>query len=523
MGKARRRENRRKKHGRSRISVAEILPIDILWKIIDIISRGWSKKRYRHPLTCIRNVSQVCRRWRELTLQSASVWANMVDIYFLSKASEEWRNEIMRRTGNAGLSISGSLHAILDGQLSPEEQFLARLLETEWHRVVKIRLYIRNSQQNMHLDILQIFWTKPAPSLREFGVKAVDGDGGVSLPPRAALFNNNAPHLRSFRWHGLNFDLRAAWIGQLSQLYLPKTCTVLTYDPDIPFLDELPTLQKVDLPELRHFTITADLGACFAFLTHITPNPTCVLKMNTRDSPAITAKQMTTLVPILSRYLKAALDYPARQYKLKFMLREREHYYALSLEGPKRAVVTTLNFDGVRSTEIQASIPELFLDALSACKLHSVVTLYCTSDFVHAINARIIEILFPKKWRLRLFKNLRRLVISDAFLEIIATDNTFFLPLSLNKIKMMYSRYRLRTFDRRRHLMLSLLGRTNHAMELDISQHCYHDWRVLDEIPGLKVVWYSSFGVYNQYICGTGYPKKLSGSGSVMLRRKRRT
>ncbi|KAF4611874.1 hypothetical protein D9613_003578 [Agrocybe pediades] len=425
----------------------------------------------------------------------------MVDIYFLSKASEEWRNEVMRHTGNAGLSISGSLHAILDGQLSPKEQFLARLLETEWHRVVKIRLYIRNSQQNMHLDILHIFWTKPAPSLREFGVKAVDGDGGVSLPPGAALFNNNAPHLRSFRWHGLNFDLRAAWIGQLSQLYLPKTCTVqlaldvlrecphlyrLTYDSDIPFLDGLPTSKKVDLPELRHLTITADLGACFAFLTHITPNPSCVLKMNTRDSPAITArpaKQMTTLVPILSRYLKAALDYPARQYKLKFVLREREPYYALSLEGPKLAVVTTLNFDGVRSTEIQASIPELFLDALSACKLHSVVTLYCTSDFVHAINARIIEILFPN------FKNLRRLVISDAFLEIIATDNTFFLPFSLNKIKMMYSRYRLRTFDRRRHLMLSLLGRTNHAMELDISQHCYHDWRVLDEIPGLKVVW----------------------------------
>ncbi|KAF4611763.1 hypothetical protein D9613_003597 [Agrocybe pediades] len=316
MAKPRRRGNKRRKQARSALPLAAGLPADILWKIIDIISRGRSPDPGHHTITYIRHISQVCRLWREVTLQSTSVWGNMIDINFLSRASEEWKSEIMRRTGRAGLSISGSLVPSREGTPdtasptlteipNPATPILVDLLEHDWERVVALRLVFQTFEEGPLRDVLKIFWTKPALILEEFSIAFMfDSAEPVSIPPGAVIFLDNAPHLRSFCWQGLHSDLRAGWVKQLSQLYLPQVCSVqraldiirecprlqkLTYDSHILHSAEL-VLEKVNLPELCSLNLKADFTACSALLTYITPNPACLLKWTYEKSTRLLPK-----------------------------------------------------------------------------------------------------------------------------------------------------------------------------------------------------------------------------------------
>ncbi|PPQ75680.1 hypothetical protein CVT26_001858 [Gymnopilus dilepis] len=90
------------------------LPHDILLSIFfananeaDIIPSDPEEEEWRdpdapqHPLTTTRRSSQVCRAWRELILDSATLWGRLLDLDALhgQRANQQWREQVLRRAG----------------------------------------------------------------------------------------------------------------------------------------------------------------------------------------------------------------------------------------------------------------------------------------------------------------------------------------------------------------------------------------------------------------------------------------
>jgi len=92
------------------------------------------------PLTNTRYTSQVCASWRELIIGSPSLWGNMIDLQALDQGSDTWRNEVLLRTGNSRLSISGDIHRGTQGA----QEFLVLLLKDHWVRISRVHVRIYN-------------------------------------------------------------------------------------------------------------------------------------------------------------------------------------------------------------------------------------------------------------------------------------------------------------------------------------------------------------------------------------------
>jgi hypothetical protein len=122
---------------------------DLLWQIfainttLDLPKIGQNFRTcspYPSPLTTARHTSQVCASWRQLIIDSPSLWGNIIDLRSLQQKSDAWRNEVLIRTGNSDLSIFGNLGG--EGRKHMKE-FLEKLLKNHWTRIkwVHIRIY----------------------------------------------------------------------------------------------------------------------------------------------------------------------------------------------------------------------------------------------------------------------------------------------------------------------------------------------------------------------------------------------
>ncbi|KAF4611764.1 hypothetical protein D9613_003596 [Agrocybe pediades] len=153
-------------------------------------------------------------------------------------------------------------------------------------------------------------------------------------------------------------------------------------------------------------------------------------------------------------------------------------------------------------------ILETLLDALSGVRnLDSVIAFSCTSDLnFRTITSRLVSLL-PK------FPNLQRFDIPDPVLESIVKDKIR-LPRCLKRVGIIRANaYHRLPFHTRLQLLISLLRRLRRGVTLDINHNPVGDWRELDKVRELKVVWrmgrrYRRYG-NDSYTCGTGHPEKL--------------
>ena len=103
-------------------------------------------------LETTRMTSQVCQPWRDLILETPSLWAKLVDmdaIYDLR--NRNWQNELIRRGGDAPLWIKAEyirddefFDYDEDSELPPcdnnIEQFFEDVVTDNWHRIEKLIL-----------------------------------------------------------------------------------------------------------------------------------------------------------------------------------------------------------------------------------------------------------------------------------------------------------------------------------------------------------------------------------------------
>lgn len=77
---------------------------DILW-VIFMINAEDSVAHL--PLDTTRNCSQVCRTWRHSLVGTSFIWGKLMDWCSLNQeTSDEWRNEVLRRSGTSLLWIN---------------------------------------------------------------------------------------------------------------------------------------------------------------------------------------------------------------------------------------------------------------------------------------------------------------------------------------------------------------------------------------------------------------------------------
>lgn len=257
------------------------------------------------PLVNNRRASQVCRQWRRVIIHSPSIWASGSELEYLDQRRNEWRNEVLKRTGNAPLTVIGQVgkdpvwlfdinrHAI---------PFTLTLLDGHWDR---IRTLIIHSYDAAVDEQLQIASRRPAPNLEKLIIALHQNRVGDDAIP----FMNHAPRLRTLSTHGLPFNFsQPSWTSNIRHLNLswsqrdisiPQLLHGLgnmTYLETICLCDLTPgsdsdivrrttiasTTPTIIFSSLKNFTIQeASNSAAPYLITHIIVPPRCIVNVET--------------------------------------------------------------------------------------------------------------------------------------------------------------------------------------------------------------------------------------------------
>ncbi|KAF4613272.1 hypothetical protein D9613_010852 [Agrocybe pediades] len=199
-------------------------------------------------LITAQHCSLVSRQWRSIYLSSPSIWGRLISVDDLKRKTENWRNEVMARTGEASLWVYGHLRD--DETL----HFVFPFLEQNWARVQMLFLIDNNpleaTQTRLTLADGQKRWAflkEPAPQLQRICITMSSPMDEAYLPPARTLFSNNAPPLlRHF-----------AVSDRIPQILSRRNLSSLSLSSKIPTEEFLKMLQE--MPELLSLKISGDL------------------------------------------------------------------------------------------------------------------------------------------------------------------------------------------------------------------------------------------------------------------------
>ncbi|KAF9555517.1 hypothetical protein CPC08DRAFT_131733 [Agrocybe pediades] len=201
-------------------------------------------------LITARHCSQVSRQWRSIYLSSPSIWGRLISVDDLNlRKTENWRNEVIARTGEASLWVYGHLND------DETRHFVFPFLEQNWARVQMLFLIDNDSlgatQTRLTLADGQKRWAflkEPAPQLQRICIAMLASSMAEAyLPPTYTLFSNNTPPLlRHF-----------AVSNRIPQIMSRKNLSSLSLSSKIPTEEFLKMLQE--MPQLLSLRIFGDL------------------------------------------------------------------------------------------------------------------------------------------------------------------------------------------------------------------------------------------------------------------------
>ena len=135
------------------------VPPEILWRILEltVLMVHWERD-YEYPaLESLRDLSRVCSLWRNVLLRSPSIWAQALDLMHLKLLDPEWREEIVRRTGEAPMDIL-ALQA-LGGP------FASNFVDKHWHRIRSLDLVDEGSLDRINNRLWSDIAQRPSNQL----------------------------------------------------------------------------------------------------------------------------------------------------------------------------------------------------------------------------------------------------------------------------------------------------------------------------------------------------------------------
>ncbi|PPQ97909.1 hypothetical protein CVT26_002995 [Gymnopilus dilepis] len=262
------------------------LPDDILIEIITLNTNIFLEREcLKHTLAA----SQVCSAWRTTILHTPTIWGRLFDLSYLNQLSDDWRNEMLRRSRPSMLWICGDVRSD-----APSHSFFFNdVLRDRWSTIEHLRINNVDCQDEEHWGDLH----RPAPYLKSFAIylNAIRLPFSQSTQP---LFANSAPSLRQYTAKWLALDLSSSWITNLRHLefalkssdaaqfldLLPALAHLQSLSMHLPervvakrrLLERLSRTPVVKFPELTSLSLDHyDLTLCLDILAHIHPEKGC--------------------------------------------------------------------------------------------------------------------------------------------------------------------------------------------------------------------------------------------------------
>ncbi|KAF8965057.1 hypothetical protein BDZ97DRAFT_811493 [Flammula alnicola] len=270
-------------------------------------------------LTTTRRTSQVCRYWREVILGSPSLWGRAIDLDHLKQKKPRWRNEVLRRTGDASLFVKGS-----SVETASQADFLLSLLDMHWSRIREFYVTFRFEAKSILDDERWGVIQTPAQDLQSFTLVFWRYTPRVLSSTNKAIFSDNAPSLRKFHCPAVALNLQAPWLSQLRRMELenpPFTVQELLVKlGEMPLLEyvrlnkgiratlgdsSLSELPCITLPRLENIVILNTFENGISLLDHISPATGCGLSLAIHPPILPSDAYLAAAHRCLSRYLQS--------------------------------------------------------------------------------------------------------------------------------------------------------------------------------------------------------------------------
>ncbi|KAF8802896.1 hypothetical protein BYT27DRAFT_6749923 [Phlegmacium glaucopus] len=286
---------------------------DVLYYIFKLNADMFS---YEDALSNTRKVSQVCQGWRNIILGSPSMWGRLLDFDSLRWSSDNWQNEVLRRSGSSS-TLWIRFRSMTAFERSKFRTFFFSILDAYWSRIEKLVVVMDVDKSG--LEPWRAIYT-PAPHLRVLDLELYDLKG-VKNPSLNPLFDHNAPLLRTFHVIHLKFATHAPWLAGIRSLQIgyPFTATellnVLTMTPLLENLCVYNLSEKeqgalathptqISLPNLNHVVLWLDVIMSGAFLECIIPGRGCSLSIRASriGQASTTPNNLSKTFQTLSKY-----------------------------------------------------------------------------------------------------------------------------------------------------------------------------------------------------------------------------
>ncbi|KDR71298.1 hypothetical protein GALMADRAFT_159509 [Galerina marginata CBS 339.88] len=502
---------------------------DVLGRIFEINADLGIRSENFHPLDVTRRASQVCRQWRQLIIDSPSIWGGLIDLdHFSSQKTDHWRDEVMTRTGQSLLSVTGSVQP--DDEATRD--FFHSLMTFHWPRIRTLELSV--FADFIDSSAWDIFWEEPALHLEKFILQHHRNAGSIvrHSGDRRSLFANQAPSLRSFHCRVLDFDNRAGWISQLRSVTLSFPLSVfdaLDLLSRAPHLQEVtiggrvalpptplpPQNRNIVLPYLHHIKFENSLRNSVTFLEQMVPAPQCQLDLVTTDygNSNISFSDITSLNLVASRFAKSFFN-STDVIGLMIIMTSQSFLALPTFLDKHRNLITTTPPFRMHITcypKFPQGSASLLLGTFSACRLISITNLDLLLDTSCNLGAED-PVLAEMIMALTSVKELTINAYGVELLNVIPFNNAVMFP-SLRTVNLQYMYRATPTLPE---TLLSFLERRKKAGVavdvVDISRWSSTgkvDWSFLEAVEGLRVVLKSN-GETDNYICGTGRPERLN-------------
>ena len=503
---------------------------DLLWQIfatnaaLDLPKIGQEFGTYRSescfsPLTTTRHTSQVCASWRQLTIDSPSLWSSIIDLESLRQKSDAWRNEVLIRTGNSDLSIFGNLRG---GGRQHAKEFLEILLKHHWTRIKWVHVKFNGFDTADWPDSAWSALGRPAPNLRLFSI-----DFGRYIPPICSssgfiLFANHAPLLAHFQQNHLLVNLEASWTSDFISLTLNSTSnlklsifletysrmrSLQTLRLMFGFGRERPSpegsLHYVNIPSLSTLVIECPFDVSLAFLDHIKPAPSCSLRLSASltNIHSITPMDLVAAQRIIAKFTN---NYFCHRSATSFRLSFNPKFINVGDMGGFMLSIQSV-------TTIPTPLFQVLLGTFKPAHISSVKILRIvaypkppsSTDFLAAMTA--LEELEVNSSSLIYFIHLLDSIdqqCSFPHLKTLKWEPDSAIVVSPNSTSLIVN---FLATQRKTGIPIKMFDFTGWY----ITSYIPMDTEMLEEIPGLKVVWREEEGGLREYICGSGRPQEL--------------
>ncbi|KAF8555402.1 hypothetical protein OG21DRAFT_1496351 [Imleria badia] len=227
------------------------LPTETLEDIFIQQARDYHSDKGSHPTPTLPswiNVSYVCRHWRHIALNCATLWT------YPFIMSPRWTEELLARSKQAPLTIY--LNANHSDKISARSHFMEQVIN-HLERIQELRLHLWISDRQILSNL-----TSPPHHLQNLVIWAPNASSEWELP--SVLFNGDTPALRTLelsRCPVAWYSFKLSGLKTLSLYHLPARFQQNTGDL-------LATLRC--MPDLTHLHLQGALASAAGFLSSTT-------------------------------------------------------------------------------------------------------------------------------------------------------------------------------------------------------------------------------------------------------------